>query len=51
MITLEDCAAFCGAEPAQVEAIARREGLPPVLAFAAAAAGQRILQCAPSSPS
>lgn len=51
MITLEDCAAFCGAEAAQVEAIARREGLPPVIAFAAAAAGHRVPPSVPASPS
>lgn len=36
MITVEDCNAFCDAPLGQVEEVARREGLPPVLAFARA---------------
>ncbi|WP_051282084.1 TerB family tellurite resistance protein [Azovibrio restrictus] len=36
MITVEDCNAFCDAPLGQVEDLARREGLPPVLAFARA---------------
>ncbi|WP_374326077.1 hypothetical protein [Azonexus sp.] len=36
MITVEDCNAFCDAPLGQVEALARREGLPPILAFARA---------------
>lgn len=36
MITVEDCTAFCDAPLGQVEEVARREGLAPVLAFARA---------------
>lgn len=36
MITVEDCTAFCDAPLGQVEELARREGLAPVLAFARA---------------
>ena len=36
MITLNDCKAFCDADPATVARVARREQLPEILAIACA---------------